>query len=140
MPGENHHLVVGDFNIHDTLWSIPPFPWTSLNSERATEFKELIEQAPLTVHTPPGLVTRPLRQPRRNHGIGRSSREAEPAPQNLGTTLDLCLSSWDIGEQICHVRVVERLSGLSDHRPVETELTITLKPKETQPPPRGGPS
>ncbi|KAJ5111719.1 hypothetical protein NUU61_001349 [Penicillium alfredii] len=49
-----------------------------------------------------------------------------------GTTLDLTLSSWELQEQLRHVRVVE-ISGLSDHLPIASEFNTLLTTKETTP-------
>ncbi|KAJ5096493.1 hypothetical protein NUU61_005849 [Penicillium alfredii] len=113
VPGQNHHIVVGDFNIHDNLWSAAGFPHPANNSERAQDFKELIENMPLTVLTPRGVITRPSRA-----GIGGNS----------GTTLDLTLSSWELQEQLQLVQVAG-ISGLSDHLPIQSEFNTLLTTK-----------
>ena len=115
--GPKEHIIVGDFNIHDPLWTDPTSTVRHTPRE-AAELKHMIEQIPLAVITPLGLVTRP----------------AEPGVEGTGSTIDLCLTSWDLRDQIRHSRVAEELAGISDHQPIETELRLSLQ--LATPPPR----
>lgn len=108
--GPKEHIIVGDFNIHDPLWTDPTSTVRHTPRE-AAELKQMIEQIPLAVITPPGLVTRPT----------------EPGVNGTGSTIDLCLTSWELRDQIRHIRVAEELAGISDHQPIETELHLVLQ-------------
>ncbi|KAJ5794256.1 hypothetical protein N7457_000855 [Penicillium paradoxum] len=55
-------------------------------------------------------------------------RQQDSENENLGSTIDLCLTSWDIRDQVAHTRPVQSLAGLSDHLPLETELNTSLTP------------
>ncbi|THC91812.1 hypothetical protein EYZ11_008727 [Aspergillus tanneri] len=44
----------------------------------------------------------------------------------VGTTLDLCLSPWDLQTQLQYVRIVHSVFGLSDPLPMEIEFNIHL--------------
>jgi ribonuclease HI len=116
-PGPKEHIIVGDFNMHDPLWTDPTSTVRHTPRE-AAELKQMIEQIPLAVITPLGMVTRP----------------AEPGVDGAGSTIDLCLTSWALRDQIRHIRVAEELAGISDHQPVETELRLNLQ--LATPPPR----
>ena len=108
------HIIVGDINIHDPLWSGDgPISQAAHNEERAERFKALIEEAPWAIITPPGTKTRPAR----------------PGDQGPGSTIDLCLTSWELQNQVRHCRIARGLSGISDHEPVETEININLTPR-----------
>ncbi|KAI9036869.1 reverse transcriptase family protein [Aspergillus affinis] len=52
--GGHHHVVIGDFNLHDQEWSGPTHPRPHLNRAKVNEFKELMEEIPLAILTPPG--------------------------------------------------------------------------------------
>lgn len=110
--GDKEHIIVGDFNLHDPLWSGPAIR----SSPEAWELRALIEHIPLAVTTPKGIVTRP--------------RNLETTD---GTTIDLCLVSWGLRDQVRHTRIVNEIGGISDHKPIETELNINL---ELVPPPK----
>ena len=110
--GDKEHIIVGDFNLHDPLWSGP----TNRRSSEAWRLRSLIDQIPLALATPKGIVTRP-----------RNLETTE------GSTIDLCLTSWGLKDQIRHTRVVNEIGGISDHNPIETELNIDL---QLVPPPK----
>jgi hypothetical protein len=78
--------------------------------------RSLIDQIPLALATPKGIVTRP--------------RNLETTD---GSTIDLCLTSWGLKDQIRHTRIVNEIGGISDHNPIETELNIDL---QLVPPPK----
>jgi len=101
-----------NFNLHDPLWSGP----TNRRSSEAWRLRSLIDQIPLALATPKGIVTRP-----------RNLETTE------GSTIDLCLTSWGLKNQIRHTRVVNEIGGISDHNPIETELNIDL---QLVPPPK----
>lgn len=136
VPGENHHIVVGDFNIHDPLWSAPGVTNVSTNEQRAEELKELIESTLLALLTPHGTVTRPARSQttaRNPDPATREHRDSPPSmPQPRHSTRPLFLVMGpNLQHQLRHVRVVE-IFGISDHLPVETEFNANLVPKPTR--------
>jgi hypothetical protein len=94
------------------LWSGP----TYRRSPEAWKLRSLIDQIPLALATPKGIVTRP--------------RNLETTD---GSTIDLCLTSWGLKDQIRHTRIVNEIGGISDHNPIETELNIDL---QLVPPPK----
>lgn len=102
---DHKHVIVGDFNIHDPLWSgngplqikkereddsgspdtnnkdipdtINPYNQIGSNAARAKQLKMLLEEIPLAVITPPGIKTHP----------------ATPGIGGTGSTIDLCMTS-----------------------------------------------
>ncbi|OOF90631.1 hypothetical protein ASPCADRAFT_510667 [Aspergillus carbonarius ITEM 5010] len=110
MAGEKQHIILGDFNIHDPLWSNAGHPKPANNAQRADDLKSLIEQTPLSLATPRGLIARPAMAHRRNGDPQTTTTRQEPLPRtargdaepgdracpSLGTTLDLCFTSWDL--------------------------------------------
>jgi exonuclease III len=125
------HVVVGDFNIHDSLWAGEArwLPQAQHNGARAEALKQIIEQRPLEMITPAGLITRPTPISARdetsdNAGPGTLSAEERVA----GTTIDLTLVSWGLTDHVTHVREAN-LDGDSDHLPIETELDATFEPE-----------
>ena len=48
-------------------------------------------------------------------------------------SIDLCMTSWELQDQVRHCQIVYGLSGISDHEPVETEFNIDLVPKPVKP-------
>ncbi|KAF7174490.1 hypothetical protein CNMCM5623_007540 [Aspergillus felis] len=124
------HMVVGDFNIHDGLWAgARRLPQAQHNGPRAEALKQVIEQRPLELVTPVGLITRPtpisVRAPDEmgdGAGLGTLSSEERAA----GTTIDLTFVSWGLTDHVTHVREAN-LDGDSDHLPIETELDATFE-------------
>jgi hypothetical protein len=117
------HIIVGDFNIHDLIWSgSDPIPQNKQanNKEWAEQFKQIIEEIPLTIITPPGIKTQPTPLGMNKHG----------------STINLCLTSWELQDQIQHCRLVYNLLSILDYVPVETK--INTNPVPSPPCSRGG--
>ncbi|KAG2001371.1 hypothetical protein GB937_010211, partial [Aspergillus fischeri] len=103
------HIMVGDFNIHDTLRAgTRRLPRAQHNSDRAEALKQIIEQRPLELATPVGLITRPTPITARptsdpstfnsdpdDTGPGALSTEERAA----GTTIDLTFVSWGLTDR-----------------------------------------
>jgi exonuclease III len=110
-PGR--HLVVGDFNLHHTLWGGQN---VRRQHARATQLIEAIRTSQLDLLLQPGTIT-------------REKHNNEPS------TLDLALSTPDLTAWITSCKVTNDHRG-SDHKPIVTTIQISSLLCTTQEPKR----
>lgn len=103
-PGTStQHIIVGDFNIHHPIWGGSG----ARADSRAAELIVLLDEFHLSSNLPTGTPT-------------------YFSAQGNETTIDLCLTTEELTEQVMKCRTREDLDHNSDHMPIETILNISI--------------
>jgi hypothetical protein len=108
---DEHHLIVGDFNLHHEAWGGQRVPQ---NHAAATHLLNIIDNKDLSLLLPRGTITR-------QKGLESS-------------TLDLAISTQSVANRLLRCRVTDVLDG-SDHLPIFTEVQVEERLRK-QPQPR----
>lgn len=110
-PGD-HHIVLGDFNLHHPLWTGPMY---HRQDQEVDELIHILEDFSLQLVSPPGTPT-----------FERG---------NAQTTIDLVFMTIEMRECTIKCQVRRDLQQDSDHTPIATTLDLSapVRPPETKP-------
>jgi exonuclease III len=101
----DHHVLLGDFNLHHPFWSGPTRP---TQHAAADELLDIVEKHDLTLTLPKGSIT------------WENSRAA--------STIDLTFMTSHLADRLEHCMTRPDLSQSSDHIPISTRILCGTEP------------